>query len=284
MISKYKKCFITFNPEFLKKAYRPSCKISANFCPSLTLTLLTWRIWWSPNNANRWQMGFNSAFKGLKYPLTLTLLTWRIWWAPNYASRWQMGFNLAFKGLKCPLTLILLTWRIWWSRNNARRCLMELNSEFKDLKCPLTLILLTWRIWWAANNTSKWQMGFNSAFKGLIKIGMYRKFSWGILTRNFTKIPASVIKLFLREREEKPRESSRCSFHNISVQKCYKSSLRPNKGYVTFDPLKEGQILQTFRLLTIFSWSIMVTSYLIVYVGPRRASWGLSGGCTQGSG
>jgi len=32
--------------------------------------------------------------------LTLILLTWRIWWAPNNASKWQMGFNLAFKGLK----------------------------------------------------------------------------------------------------------------------------------------------------------------------------------------
>jgi len=31
----------------------------------LTLILLTRRIWWSPNNASRWQMGFNSAFKGL---------------------------------------------------------------------------------------------------------------------------------------------------------------------------------------------------------------------------
>jgi len=31
--------------------------------------------------------------------LTLILLTWRIWWAPNKASRWQMGFNSAFKGL-----------------------------------------------------------------------------------------------------------------------------------------------------------------------------------------
>ena len=31
----------------------------------LTLTLLTWRIWWAPNNVRRWQMGFNSAFKGL---------------------------------------------------------------------------------------------------------------------------------------------------------------------------------------------------------------------------
>jgi len=61
--------------------------------------LLTWRIWWAPNNASGRQMGFNSAFKGLKCPLTLTLLTWRIWWAPNNASKWQMGFNSAFKGL-----------------------------------------------------------------------------------------------------------------------------------------------------------------------------------------
>jgi len=31
--------------------------------------------------------------------LTLILLTCRIWWAPNNASKWQMGFNLVFKGL-----------------------------------------------------------------------------------------------------------------------------------------------------------------------------------------
>ena len=33
---------------------------------TLTLILLTWRIWWAPNSANKWQMGFNSVFKGLK--------------------------------------------------------------------------------------------------------------------------------------------------------------------------------------------------------------------------
>jgi hypothetical protein len=33
------------------------------------------------------------------YWLTFILLTWRIRWAPNNASKWQMGFNLAFKGL-----------------------------------------------------------------------------------------------------------------------------------------------------------------------------------------
>ena len=33
--------------------------------PCLTLYLLTWRIWWAPNNASKGQMGFNSALKGL---------------------------------------------------------------------------------------------------------------------------------------------------------------------------------------------------------------------------
>jgi hypothetical protein len=32
----------------------------------LTLILLTWRIGWATNNASRWQMGFNSAFKELR--------------------------------------------------------------------------------------------------------------------------------------------------------------------------------------------------------------------------
>jgi len=32
---------------------------------NLTVILLTWRKWWAPNNASKWQMGFNSGFKGL---------------------------------------------------------------------------------------------------------------------------------------------------------------------------------------------------------------------------
>jgi len=99
--------------------------------------------------------------------INLILLMWRIWWTLNNASKWQMGFNSAFKGLKCSLTLILLTWRIWWSLNNASRWQMEFNSAFKGLKCSLTLILLTWRIWRTLNNASRWQIGFNSAFTGL---------------------------------------------------------------------------------------------------------------------
>jgi len=36
---------------------------------SLTLILLTWRIWCDPNNASKQQMGFNSVFKGLSVAL-----------------------------------------------------------------------------------------------------------------------------------------------------------------------------------------------------------------------
>jgi len=32
---------------------------------SLTLILLTWKIWGAPNNTTIWQMGFNSVFEGL---------------------------------------------------------------------------------------------------------------------------------------------------------------------------------------------------------------------------
>ena len=38
--------------------------------------------------------------------LTLTLLMWRIGWAPNNASKWQMGFNFAFNPLNPELNPI----------------------------------------------------------------------------------------------------------------------------------------------------------------------------------
>ena len=46
--------------------------------------------------------------------LTLILLTWRIWWAPNNSSKWQMGFtsNLAFKGLMTHIMLHSVRWRM----------------------------------------------------------------------------------------------------------------------------------------------------------------------------
>jgi hypothetical protein len=43
----------------------------------LTLTLLTWKIWWAANNVSKVQMGFNTAFKGLKYDNNSRYFTWR---------------------------------------------------------------------------------------------------------------------------------------------------------------------------------------------------------------
>ena len=34
---------------------------------ALTLILLMWRIGRAPNNDSKWQVGFNSAFKGLMW-------------------------------------------------------------------------------------------------------------------------------------------------------------------------------------------------------------------------
>jgi hypothetical protein len=45
--------------------------------------------------------------------LTLSLLTWKIWWAPNNASKWQMGFNFAFKGFKKSYCIFAtMSWRM----------------------------------------------------------------------------------------------------------------------------------------------------------------------------
>ena len=42
----------------------------------LTLILLTWTIWRAPTNASKWRMGFNSAFKGLKYAASISDIFW----------------------------------------------------------------------------------------------------------------------------------------------------------------------------------------------------------------
>jgi len=45
----------------------------------LTHIMLMWRIWWAPNNASKWQMGFNSAFKYLTSKnVHLTEIFWHI--------------------------------------------------------------------------------------------------------------------------------------------------------------------------------------------------------------
>jgi hypothetical protein len=46
-------------------------KLSVGF--RITLIMLTWKIGWAPNNASKWQMGFNSVLKGLSLALNHAL-------------------------------------------------------------------------------------------------------------------------------------------------------------------------------------------------------------------
>jgi hypothetical protein len=54
---------------------------------------ICWLFTWGYDMYSHW------AIKKLFSYLTLILLMWKIGWAPNNASRWQMGFNSAFKRL-----------------------------------------------------------------------------------------------------------------------------------------------------------------------------------------
>jgi len=63
----YQQFFLSRLPELLNK--EECSRVTSRylyFITCLTLILLMWKIWWAPNNASRWQMGFNSAFEELK--------------------------------------------------------------------------------------------------------------------------------------------------------------------------------------------------------------------------
>ena len=49
-------------------------------------------------------------YRIIKCVLTLILLMWNIGWAPTNASKWQMEFNSAFKGLISQNTTVLAKW------------------------------------------------------------------------------------------------------------------------------------------------------------------------------
>ena len=57
----------------------------------LKLNLLTWRIWWAPNIANRWQMGINSPFKGLKHYFNKCVLSVNIRQIAANFCTWRIG-------------------------------------------------------------------------------------------------------------------------------------------------------------------------------------------------
>jgi len=78
----------------------------------------------------------------LLFNLTLILLTWRIWWAPNNASRWQMGFNSEFKvWIQCQRNVLLSREHFSAVPKQAATCLhLHLSETFSEIeKCVATL-------------------------------------------------------------------------------------------------------------------------------------------------
>jgi hypothetical protein len=75
--------------------------------------------------------------------LTLILPTWR---APNNASKWQMGFNLAFKGLKYTrLSNFIKIRPVWTDRQTDIRKLLAAFRNFakepkKKVKVSLSML------------------------------------------------------------------------------------------------------------------------------------------------
>ena len=116
-------------------------------------------------------------WKQPKKSLTLILLTWRIWWAPNNATKWKMGFNLAFKGLK-PIQMHIaltqaasniLTFQIptfhkstCWAGTNtfnssARRLMCRMKEKFR-YEAALTFQSLAISLRTTTSNSQKFYM------------------------------------------------------------------------------------------------------------------------------
>jgi membrane-associated HD superfamily phosphohydrolase len=75
---------------FLSRVEEKVIEFSASICCSSST--ICWLL-------GRRSVIFTKQFHAAELFVTLILLTCRIWWALNNASKWQMGSNSAFKGL-----------------------------------------------------------------------------------------------------------------------------------------------------------------------------------------
>jgi len=90
----------------------------------LTLNSLTWKIWWAHNNASRWQMGFNSAFRGLKrVHICYAFMLWTVIKSVTHIHQIHVYFSelhkqkcATFSSSFCASTTVHLTWKtcLWF--------------------------------------------------------------------------------------------------------------------------------------------------------------------------
>jgi len=90
-------------------------KRSTKIISRLTLILLMWRIRWDPNNASKWHIGFNSAFKGLitkpKHAVTNELQRVILYLV---TSHYHPGISKHFWAVKGVTKIILNEKNLWY--------------------------------------------------------------------------------------------------------------------------------------------------------------------------
>jgi len=72
--------------------------------------------------------------------LTLILLMWRKWWAPNNASKYQMGFNMGLKGLTASCGIISRQRIIYYSvgfPSGKELALLEMCNKLWSVICDI---------------------------------------------------------------------------------------------------------------------------------------------------
>ena len=67
---------------------------------------------------------------------------WTIWWAPNNASKWQMGFNTGFKGLsnKVPIPVVSRSKAWLWGRSPVRTAGSNPNGVWVCICCEYCVL------------------------------------------------------------------------------------------------------------------------------------------------
>ena len=121
----------------------------------LTLNPLMWKIWWAPNNASKWQMGFNSAFKGL---IENSASSWFLLYGytrdyslsqSKHHVPWIIIFFPAMKFLEAHLTLNEVMITLWATENESRFRELQADKKsyasFSRIVCQAgTVYIFTW--------------------------------------------------------------------------------------------------------------------------------------------
>jgi len=182
----------------------------------LTLNLLRWKMWWVPNNASRWQMRFNSAFKGLnlgqerdKYQTTVNpVMNFGFpWSARNFIINWQATTSWRQNLMNEGSSLIKTVAYAWNSM-----IFVPFSTKFETL---LVLLILCYKIQYGISlYTFMWERN-ESVWLSLC---CFHLFPWAFVTK-FVRFSFVLIILWNVLISYK-KESTNTSFIFIKSQNC----------------------------------------------------------------